>query len=385
MEAATKTILIINPYFYPGYKAGGPVQSLLHLVEHLGQRYRFAVFTSAHDLGETSVYPSVQPNQWQTLTLNGKSVSVWYASGRITQKAMLQCIQMLQPNEVYINGMYGMPWFIWPLQWWKRKKIVVERMIVCPRGMLQPGALAVKPWRKKIYFKGLGLLALCKGVVWHATTPDEADDIRRFAGQNARVVVAANIPKWPLQEWLPSNKLPGRLQLIYLSLITEKKNLLLLLQALRLCAKNITLDIYGPVVDTRYWQECEKQMQQMPAHIQVAYKGSVQSHAVQSTIAQYDALVLLTKGENFGHAIYESLSAARPVLISTFTPWQQLQEQQAGWDIPIDAVQPIAHTIDELALMETSEWTAFCAGAHTLALQTVEQNNWEQDYGLLFD
>jgi glycosyltransferase involved in cell wall biosynthesis len=251
--------------------------------------------------------------------------------------------------------------------------------------MLQPGALAVKPCRKKIYFKGLGLLALCKGGVWYATTPDEADDIRRFAGQNARVVVAANIPKWPLQQWLPSHKLLGRLQLIYLSLITEKKNLLLLLQALRLCRQTVQLHIYGPVVDSRYWQECEKQMQQMPAHIQVAYKGSVQPHAVQSTIAQYDALVLLTKGENFGHAIYESLSAARTVLISRFTPWQNLREQQAGWDIPIDAVQPIAQAIDELALMETSEWTAFCAGAHTLALQTVEQNHWEHEYGLLFD
>jgi len=385
MDAAIKTILIINPYFYPGYKAGGPVQSLLHLVEQLGQRYRFAVFTSAHDLGEISVYPSVQPNQWQTLTVNGKTVSVWYASGRITRKVLLQCIQSLQPNVVYINGMYGMPWFIWPLQWWKKKKITVERIIICPRGMLQPGALAVKPWRKKIYYKGLGLLALCKGVVWHATTPDEADDIRRFAGQNAPVVVAANIPKWPLQEWLPSNKRAGRLQLIYLSLITEKKNLLLLLQSLRLCKQTITLHIYGPIVDTRYWQECEKQLQQMPPSIQVAYKGSVPPTAVQATIAQYDALVLLTKGENFGHAIYESLSAARPVLISTFTPWQHLQEQQAGWDIPIESVYQIAQIIDELALKETSEWTTFCSGAHSLALQLVEQNNWEYDYGLLFD
>jgi glycosyltransferase involved in cell wall biosynthesis len=281
--------------------------------------------------------------------------------------------------------MYGMPWFLWPLQWWKKKKIAVERMIVCPRGMLQPGALAVKPWRKKIYFKGLRLLALCKGVVWHATTLEEADDIRRFAGQNARIVVAPNIPKWPLQQWLPPNKLLGRLQLIYLSLITEKKNLLLLLQALRLCQQSVQLDIYGPVVDTHYWQACEKQMQQMPPHIQVAYKGSVKPTAVQSTISQYDGLVLLTKGENFGHAIYESLSAARPVLISTFTPWRHLQEQQAGWDIPIDAVKSIANTIDELALMELHEWTPFCAGAHTLALQVVAQNNWEHDYGLLFN
>ena len=44
-----------------------------------------------------------------------------------------------------------------------------------------------------------------------------------------------------------------------------------------------------------------------------------------------------TFGENFCHVIREALSAGCPVLISDQTPWRNLQECGAGWDLPLEA------------------------------------------------
>ena len=47
-----KKILIFIDWFLPGYKAGGPIQSVVNLINHLGHEYDFDVVTSNKDLGE---------------------------------------------------------------------------------------------------------------------------------------------------------------------------------------------------------------------------------------------------------------------------------------------------------------------------------------------
>ena len=68
----------------------------------------------------------------------------------------------------------------------------------------------------------------------------------------------------------------------------------------------------------------------------VKYYGDVTPVEVQNTFTKYHASVLLTKGENFGHAIIEAFSTARPVLISDNTPWQNLEQAGAGFSVPLN-------------------------------------------------
>ena len=57
MEKAT--ILILYEFFYPGYKAGGPIQSLVNLVITLGKDFEFKIATTAFDLNSQSPYNEV--------------------------------------------------------------------------------------------------------------------------------------------------------------------------------------------------------------------------------------------------------------------------------------------------------------------------------------
>jgi len=64
--------------------------------------------------------------------------------------------------------------------------------------------------------------------------------------------------------------------------------------------------------------------------VRVSYCGVVRPAEVQAVFALYDAFILPTLGENFGHAIGESLSAGCPVLCSQLTPWTEVLNGGGG-------------------------------------------------------
>ena len=56
-----------------------------------------------------------------------------------------------------------------------------------------------------------------------------------------------------------------------------------------------------------------------------------------------------TRGENFGHVIREALTAGLLVLTSDQTPWQDLEEFQVGWSIPLSRETEFARLIEGVA------------------------------------
>jgi glycosyltransferase involved in cell wall biosynthesis len=122
---------------------------------------------------------------------------------------------------------------------------------------------------------------------------------------------------------------------VFISRISPKKNLLFALRMLQSVLGDISFDIYGPIEDARYWNRCEKAIGTLPPNVRVKYMGMVEHEKVGEVFAEHDLFLFPTLGENYGHVICEALSAGCPVLISDQTPWRHLQEEGAGWDIPL--------------------------------------------------
>lgn len=382
-----KTVVILYEYFFPGYKAGGPIQSLVNMIGALQLAYNFKVITTAHDLHSTETYTDISVDSWNDVMLPECTlpIQVWYSkSFGISFSSLKRLIDESGAHIIYINGLFT-SWFIQPLILYKLGYFKHAQIIVSPRGMLQQGALQVKPFKKKLFIKLFNFLGLFKQVQWHATNTAEAEDIIRTIKNNSGIHVAENIPKSPVQELLPSSKQSGQLSLIYLSLITEKKNLLYLIQVLSNCSAVIHLSIYGPVKDLTYWASCEKAIQLLPQNISVSYKKDVTPALVQTTIQQFDAFVSLTKGENFGHAIFEAFSSGRPVITSHYTPWNRLEKVQAGWNVSIEDAKAVAHLVDSLAAMNAEQWSNYCENALELAnAYFYKQHDFKELYKKMF-
>jgi glycosyltransferase involved in cell wall biosynthesis len=232
--------------------------------------------------------------------------------------------------------------------------------------MLKKGALSGKPVKKKVYLAFLRFSGLLNRAYWHATNQEEADNIALHFPRNKGIVTASNIPKVPFPAITFPVKPAGELKLISLSLINEHKNILLLLQMVSLSEANIQLDIYGPVTDVHYWKKCEVLINGMPGRFR--YMGEVEPGEVQCLLSQYHALILLTKGENFGHSIYESFSVGRPVITSRFTPWNDLEAKRSGANVDISNDKECLQQLKNFCNMQPHEFNLLCENAHKTAL-----------------
>jgi len=72
-------------------------------------------------------------------------------------------------------------------------------------------------------------------------------------------------------------------------------------------------------------------------------------------LADYDAFIFPTLGENFGHVIIESLSAGCPVLCSDQTPWNDVFRAGGGSVIPQLDDMVWAREIDRVARLPRAE------------------------------
>lgn len=378
-----KTILIFIEDFYPAYKGGGPIQSITNLIISLENEYHVLVVTSAYELQSNVIMPGIITNTWENILLpqSKKHIRVWYAEKfKPGYRTLKKIIVEEKPAFVYINGMFSFNFFLKPLIA-IQSLVTKPKVIICPRGMIQKGALDNKSFKKKLYLKALKSVGLVDKAFWHATNTEEKEDIFKVVGVNKRIGIALNIPKKPVGQITFLEKQQGTLNLIYLSLIAEKKNLLFLLQLIK-SSENIRLDIYGPVKDTYYWGGCKKLLDDMPD--KVRYMGGIEPLKVQDTFSKYHASVLLTKGENFGHALYESLSAGRPIITSNFTPWDKLEQKKAGWNLDISDVSTCLTMLNKISDLPYSEFTKFYKGAHDEASYYYKKSNNLADYKKLF-
>lgn len=330
-----KKILIFIDWFLPGYKAGGPVRSMANMVDYLQEDYDFYIITRNTDYTESISYTTVQSNCWEHYSEN---VKVYYADQyHQNKKIYRQLMEEVKPDIAYINGVYSWKFSILPLI--VAKKVKLKKVIVAARGMLAGSAIDVKGGKKKLFLKAARMAGLYKNAVFHATNTKEEEDIKKVLGQRLKVKVADNLPKQQLPDYRPLLKEKGELKLVSLARIAPEKNTLFALERLAELKDfdgNIQFDLYGQIYSEDYWQQCQAIITQLPHNITVSYKGTVDAELVGTTIQNYHALFMPTRGENFGHVILESLSAGRPVLISDQTPWRDLEVDKCGWDLNLE-------------------------------------------------
>ena len=370
-------ILIIYPYFDPARKAGGIVRSLSHLVSNLSH-FSFDVLTSCYDLDGTHL--PVETDSWVTHSPNCR---VWYCKATpLKQLRKIFCDSGYR--TIYINGVYGWRYFLYPLVVLKSVSRQDQKIIVAPRGMLQEGALRVKSLKKKIYFTILKAIGLLGKVRWHATDAQELKDIQLFLGKKKGDVVYAidSPPLKPLYGDIIKTKEKGQLRMVFLSLITEKKNLMFLLNMLDQHPDlSVQLDVYGPVKDYGYWELCQPIISKNQTKIR--YKGEVNPSDVSNILKSYDLLVLPTLGENFGHVIFEALAAGTPVLISPFTPWHQLEKKDCGAVLALDEdiwLSMLQRYVD----MDHDQHHAQCVNAQRYIKDFLLTFNFKEEYTKLF-
>lgn len=378
------TILAITPHYVPGYKAGGPLRSLENMVEQLGDPFTFKIVTRDRDHGDPSAFPGIVAGEWHAV---GKGRALYLASSQLGPLGMRRAIASTRHDVLYLNSLYSPRFALVPLLLRWLRVLPRRAVVLAPRGELHPGALAKGSWprwvpprlaarvgpprylKKRMYIALTRALGWYEGITWQACNDEEAAQIRRYLGANAAVVVAPDLAAAPPPA-VPAarrRKEPGTLRVVFLSRIDAKKNLdgaIALLEGVR---GRVTLDIYGPVDDPRYWAQCRAGLARLPANVSARYHGPVPHERVADVFRTHDLFLFPTWGESYGHVVLEALAQGCPVLVSDRTHWRGLARHTAGWDVDPEDPAAMRAALQACVDMDEPEYARWSAGAASYA------------------
>jgi len=326
-------VLVITPFYEPGFKGGGPIRSIKNLVDKLGNEFEFLVVTKDRDLGDQRPY-DLERNKWLQVGL----AKVFYVNNAELTVSMVDgFIRNESCDVLYLNSFFSFKFsiqFLLAVRLFKFKRVPI---VLAPRGEFSSGALKLKSFKKKVYIAVAKTFGLYRSVVWQGSTELEAHDIHKTMNIDlASIVVAKNLPAKPRIASGFDIDAEGRIRIVFLSRIAPKKNLAYALSVLREVSIQVEFDIYGPKEDVKYWDTCFESIGLLPSNINVNYHGAIHSDRVSDMLSRYDLFFFPTMGENYGHVIAESLAAGTPVLISDQTPWCELEKDGIGWAFPLD-------------------------------------------------
>jgi glycosyltransferase involved in cell wall biosynthesis len=374
---------VIHDYFTPAWKAGGPIRSLAQLIETTSADFSFNILCSAYDFGSKNKLTGIQTNTW---TKQANGVNIYYNEGRITSlNFLIKRYVESNPDIIYINGLFSFQYNIICLLTARkyRNHNPKVKIILSPRGMLHPGALSQKRFKKKIYLEFLKISGLPKLIHWHATDVHEAEFIKKQFG-DVPLSIAGNFPK--LSGILSSPpKQPGSMIMGTLALISPMKNHLEILTSLKHITSNVIWHIYGPVKDQQYWNECLHLINSLPNNIKVVYHGALEPARVHELFEKIHLYIQPSKSENFGHAILEALSAGKPVITTNTTPFTNLNEYKAGYTVPINQLEiQLTRAIDMFSKMGPDEFSTYQKGSADFANNFVNVANLKKQYAEMF-
>jgi len=348
MSPTQKTILVFSAYYLPGSKGGGPIKTIANLISNAPSDFYFYIVTNDHDLGETTPYQDIYPGCWN----RSDNTQIFYLQpGAKFFFQILRIFKKKKVHVVYINSFFSPKFSLLPLL---LAKTLRQQVVLGPRGEFSAGALNFKRRKKTLFLTLYKMLRLHKGVVFQASSQYEAKDIHRALGHSVDIKIAEDIASKEFVSETPGHERDS-LKAVFVSRISPMKNLLGALDIIANSKYPLRYDIYGPIEDPSYWEQCQKKIKSLPENIQVNYQGELSPKEVIPTISQYDLFFMPTKGENYGHVIAEALCAGLPLLISDTTPWRNLEVKGIGWDLPLDRPHAFTDILHHVYQMATEE------------------------------
>ncbi|MBL4709591.1 MAG: glycosyltransferase, partial [Flavobacteriales bacterium] len=303
------------------------IKSVLNIINALSDKFDFTVVSSNKDADGTRL--DVELN----CEVVRNNYSVYYLDENVNRvKFYEELVERKKPQVVYYNSMFSYAYTIKPLLYFQSNTTV--KNIIAPRGMLGEGALSIKPFKKKVFLL-LARFFLVKKVIWYTSTEEETAEVKAVFGERANTFVAQNISSAIKKREVKENfKNIDELKLVFISRVSEKKNLIYLLQLIDSLKEleNLSLDIFGPIEDKGYWKKC---LEYINLDDRISYKRVLSPNEINSTLVKYHFYVLPSFNENYGHSIVEAINIGVPVIISDETPWKNLEKEEVGFSLEL--------------------------------------------------
>lgn len=373
-----KKILILTGRYLPGFKDGGPVRSLINLVDSFGDKYEIRIMCTDRDHGDNEPYPDINVYDYNQVG----NAKVFYVPPQGYSASLIKRLSD-DADILYCCGPYN-DYAITAMLLNRIGKIHCP-FVIASMGSFSPLAYSIKGKKKHIFIAVLKALGFFKNVIWSVTSKREEEELKAVMGNKARTIIAEDLPRKVITKHV-HQKEDNSLKLIFLSRISRKKNLLGAARILKNVKNvNITFDIYGNLEDKDYYRECEEALKTLPSNIKWEYKGEAKASEVLNIWAGYDAFLFPTFGENYGHVIAEALSGGCIPIISDQTPWMDLEDNNCGYALPLSDENAFVQVVTKLAELNNDEFNKKIEAAYSYIKEHNEKSINNSGYLKIFE
>ena len=333
--------------FFPGKKYGGPPVSVDNFCSLMSE-YECYIVTHNHDKGSKEAYVGIASNEWITRS----NCNVMYLSDTDYNAVTFEKVAIdINPDVIYLQGLFQT--CIYPCL--KIAKKMSVKVILAPRGELCSGAFK-KKYKKIPYIFLLKIQGLLQNVTFQSTSEEETNAIQKYLGvSRGDICLATNIPSIPKESIDRSSKEIGEAKFVFISRIHPKKNLKFAIKCLLKISGRCVFNIYGPIEDESYWNECQETIKLLNDKVEVNYCGALSHDQIAEAFGNHDAFIFPTLSENYGHVISEALISGCIPIISDRTPWSDINETNSGWALPLQDEDAFVSAIQEIIDMNNDK------------------------------
>jgi len=332
-------INIIIPSFYPATVYGGPIFSSLHTSEELAKLDDMLVKVSTTN---TNMYNKldVKTNKWIKFQDN---LFVKYYNETIIGKFSLQLYlniwkDIKDADVVNIQAIFNTPV---PISLFYAK-LFNKPVILSPRGALCQWCIGQGNSFKKYWLK-LFIKPFEKHLFWHATCDAEKEDILKwFPDADVSIVPnGVNVKMYDnynkmnrteyLKQYLGIDSKKCSHIVVSMSRLHAKKGFDILIKSFVKVLEtdvNAMLIIAGP--DEGEKDNLQKMIIDFNVQNTIFIIEPLKEQKKIDFLANADLFVLPSHNENFGNVYIESLASGTPIVASTSTPWQEVEEYDCG-------------------------------------------------------
>ena len=211
MKKSKKQIFIFNQYYYPAFKAGGPIKSIKLIKDKLDKKFLISIFTSSFDIDNKKVFRSKKKVKGINHFDNLFSLIFFLFKNYFFKKL---------DNTLYFNSFFNFKYKIFLLVFFKFFTYK-NNIILAPRGELFDSELKKKFLKKIIYLLFFKIFLKDK-IIFHATSIDEKKVIKKIFFKN-KIKLLSNLVEEKKENNLKFQKISYPLKFIYFSRIHKKK------------------------------------------------------------------------------------------------------------------------------------------------------------------
>jgi len=369
-------VVVLAPAYVPAHKAGGPVPGIVGAVDSLAG-HQVRVLTADRDLGDTEPYPVPHVG---TVDVDGTPVTYLPPPGRGSLRAWFAALRAIRSADVvYANSVMSKTFTVVPvlvllLTRWR------GRLLVSPRGELAASAMALgTSWQKRVWtglLRRSGAARTLGGrpTVWVVSSEREEADVHRvFPGARTALVPERLRQATGVVGGARPPRSQG-LRVVTVGRVAPVKGIDDLVRGLAHVRTPVRLDVLGLLEDASHVALVRSLVDQLPEHVDVRMVGAVAPDEVEAHLRASHLFALLTRGENFGHAIGEALRAGCPVLISDQTPWSDVVDAGAGVVMDLAGCaspEAVGAAVQAFADMDDATWDTWSQRATVRAENAV--------------